>query len=103
MASAARLPAFSDSPLRPLSRIAAGAAECRGSDSSRARRSACGVEWVAITDAQGRFVLSELPDGHYGVLVAREGYVPYRTTVELRGGVSVSLAITLQPGKVTVP
>jgi iron complex outermembrane receptor protein len=53
---------------------------------------------VAVTDANGRFTLRDLPAGSYSVLVTALGYKPLRRTVSVAGGKTTSVDVQLEPG-----
>jgi hypothetical protein len=51
------------------------------------------VSAVARTDAEGRYVVSDLPDGHYTVVAS--GYPPATSQVELAGGAEATHDVRL--------
>lgn len=53
------------------------------------------------TDAEGKFVLSELPSGTYGVAFSRIGYAPLVRRVTIGGG--MILTVSMRPTAVELP
>ena len=53
---------------------------------------------VAITDNGGRYVLHDVPAGHYELLITALGYKPVRRSVDVRAGQRTSVDATLEPG-----
>jgi iron complex outermembrane receptor protein len=60
------------------------------------------LERGTTTDAQGRFVLAELPSGTYGVAFSRIGYAPLVRRVTLGSG-RTSLTVAMRPTAVELP
>jgi plastocyanin len=58
--------------------------------------------FFATTDADGRFVLSGVPDGTYALRTWQEYSGDHRQSVTLSGGALVSIPIRVQEDKVTI-
>ena len=53
---------------------------------------------VAITDQEGKYVLRDLPAGHYDVLVSALGQAPKHNEVDVTAGQTAELNVTLERG-----
>jgi iron complex outermembrane receptor protein len=56
------------------------------------------AERVTTTDTDGRFVVQQLPDGEYQLTAALDRFLPTARTVQVAGGRSETLALTLSVG-----
>lgn len=57
-----------------------------------------GTSLVAVTDAQGRFSIANVPAGTYHIAISQPGFVPIRTDVTVGAASPAPLDILLAPG-----
>ena len=60
-----------------------------------ARNQATGVVRIAVSDADGRYVLPPLPPGHYEIAADLSGFRPQQRTTELHVGTTIVIDFTL--------
>lgn len=78
----------------------AGSATLEGrADSAGATAGLAGTSHVAVTSADGRFLLSEVPPGEYELVVQADGFAPVRLAgIEVRSGETTTIPpVSLEP------